>query len=126
MDDDNTIYNSYDYGSLNTGSTITGTSNIVYQTIRAVGGGGGGGGGGGYTYASTSSDTFSIRVSPDHVVFPDGKNLTEKLGKLDEICERLSILEPNPALMEKYSALREAYEHYKTLEALLKEQPKNE
>jgi hypothetical protein len=33
--------------------------------------------------------------------------------------ERLGILVPNPKLLEKYDALREAYEHYKTLEALL-------
>ena len=33
--------------------------------------------------------------------------------------KRLSILQPKPELHEKYSALEEAYNHYKTLEALL-------
>lgn len=94
-----------------------------------TGGGGVGGGGGGnyvFTNASSYSGTYSIGISPNDITFPDGVTLTKKLEKLDQICDRLSILEPNPALMEKYDALREAYEHYKTLEALLKEQPKNE
>lgn len=33
--------------------------------------------------------------------------------------KRLSILQPKPELQEKYTALEEAYNHYKTLEALL-------
>jgi hypothetical protein len=38
---------------------------------------------------------------------------------LDGITDRLTILQPKPELLEKYDNLREAYEHYKTLEALL-------
>ena len=37
---------------------------------------------------------------------------------LDGITDRLSILQPKPELLAKYDNLREAYEHYKTLEAL--------
>jgi D-arabinose 1-dehydrogenase-like Zn-dependent alcohol dehydrogenase len=40
---------------------------------------------------------------------------------LDGITDRLSILQPKPELLEKYENLRLAYEHYKTLEALLHE-----
>ena len=40
---------------------------------------------------------------------------------LNGITDRLSILQPKPELLEKYENLREAYEHYKTLEALLHE-----
>jgi hypothetical protein len=40
---------------------------------------------------------------------------------LDGITNRLSILQPKPELLAKYDNLREAYEHYKTLEALLHE-----
>ncbi len=36
--------------------------------------------------------------------------------------QRLSILRPKTELLEKYTALQEAYEHYKTLERLLYEQ----
>jgi hypothetical protein len=38
---------------------------------------------------------------------------------LDGITDRLAILQPKPELLAKYANLREAYEHYKTLEALL-------
>ena len=40
---------------------------------------------------------------------------------LDGITDRLNILQPKPELLAKYENLREAYEHYKTLEALLNE-----
>lgn len=41
---------------------------------------------------------------------------------LNGITDRLAILQPKPELLEKYANLREAYEHYKTLEALLHEE----
>lgn len=41
---------------------------------------------------------------------------------LNGITNRLAILQPRPELLEKYENLREAYEHYKTLEALLHEE----
>lgn len=40
---------------------------------------------------------------------------------LNGITDRLSILQPKPELLEKYENLREAYEHYRTLEKLLTE-----
>lgn len=38
---------------------------------------------------------------------------------MQKVEQRLSILEPKPQLLAKYEALQQAYEHYKTLEALL-------
>ena len=38
---------------------------------------------------------------------------------MEKVEQRLAILEPKPELLAQYEALREAYEHYKTLEALL-------
>lgn len=43
------------------------------------------------------------------------------LDTLNGITDRLSILQPRPELLAKYDNLRQAYEHYKTLEALLHE-----
>jgi len=40
------------------------------------------------------------------------------LETLDKINQRLAILVPDPAKLEHFAALRKAYEHYKTLEAL--------
>ena len=44
-----------------------------------------------------------------------GTNVTEILAKIQD---RLAILTPDRKLLAKYEALREAYEHYKTLGAL--------
>ena len=47
----------------------------------------------------------------------DGVSLKETLSAIQA---RLAILVPDPVLLEKYEALRNAYETYKTLEALCK------
>ena len=44
---------------------------------------------------------------------------------METISKRLSILVPDPAKLEHFAALKKAYEHYKTLEALC-EIPKEE
>jgi hypothetical protein len=38
---------------------------------------------------------------------------------MQKVEQRLSILEPKPELLAKYEALQQAFDHYKTLEALL-------
>jgi len=44
------------------------------------------------------------------------------LGKMiDDINKRLAILVPDPAKLEKFEALRKAYDHYKMMEALCQE-----
>ena len=53
----------------------------------------------------------------------NGVRLSETLRAIND---RLSILQINPELHSKYHNLRQAYEHYKTLEALLYEQEKAE
>lgn len=42
---------------------------------------------------------------------------------MSQVEKRLSILSPKPELLEKYEALQMAYDHYKTLEGLLYENP---
>jgi hypothetical protein len=53
----------------------------------------------------------------------DGKSLKTFMNKMEE---RLAILVPNPAKLEKFEALKKAYEHYKLMEQLCQEQPKEE
>ena len=53
----------------------------------------------------------------------NGIRLSETLKAIND---RLTILQPNPELHSKYDNLRQAYEHYKTLEALLYEAEKAE
>lgn len=45
----------------------------------------------------------------------NGADLAETL---ETIQKRLAILVPDPKLLKKYAALQQAYDHYKTLEAL--------
>lgn len=46
----------------------------------------------------------------------NGQSMSDWMATVDQ---RLSILRPDPALLEKYQALQEAYQHYKTLERLV-------
>ena len=52
-----------------------------------------------------------------------GKSLKEFMNKMEE---RLAILVPDPAKLEKFEALKKAYEHYKLMEKLCQELPKEE
>ncbi len=47
-----------------------------------------------------------------------GKSLEELFSKIED---RLAILQPDPAKLEKYEALRKAYNHYKLMEKLVQE-----
>lgn len=74
-----------------------------------------------------STDTGkSIRYSSDVNFEGDlilkGKNLSETLSTIEK---RLSILVPDPSKLEKYEALKKAYENYKLLESLLYEDSPN-
>jgi hypothetical protein len=81
----------------------------------------GGGAGTGYTYSTASNKTSgSIKLEgSDADIFVQGKSMK---AWMDAVEQRLCILEPKPELLKKYKALEQAYEHYKTLEAILYEQ----
>lgn len=99
---------------------ITGTipvgANGSYSIATGVGAIGAYGANGPYSIAAGNSGTLT---AADIIV--DGKSITKSL---EAINERLNILEPKKELLEKYEALQQAYEHYKTLEALLYESNK--
>ncbi len=48
-----------------------------------------------------------------------GRSLEELFSKIED---RLAILQPDPAKLEKYEALRKAYDHYKLMEKLIGEE----
>jgi hypothetical protein len=82
-----------------------------------------------YTWANTSS-TPSVNITSDGIEMPsgsdikiDGKSLKTFINKMEE---RLAILVPDPAKLEKFEALKKAYEHYKLMEKLCQELPKEE
>ena len=68
---------------------------------------------------SNGSSNGSLQVSGDAEfggkVKINGQDLAQTL---ETIQRRLAILVPNPKLLDKYEALQQAYDHYKTLEAL--------
>lgn len=68
-----------------------------------------------------NSDGIDIKEGGDIKV--DGKSLKEFMNKMEQ---RLSILVPDPAKLEKFEALKRAYEHYKTMESLCFDEPKEE
>lgn len=47
-----------------------------------------------------------------------GRSLEQLFAKIED---RLAILQPDPTKLEKYEALRKAYDHYKLLEKLIHE-----
>ena len=53
----------------------------------------------------------------------DGKSLKTFMNKMEE---RLAILVPDPKKLEQFAALKKAYEHYKLMESLCQEPPKED
>jgi hypothetical protein len=96
-----------------------------------IGGGGGtsytspitiSGAGSGATWTNATSTTARGQLKlegNDADIFVQGKSMKAWMEKVEQ---RLCILEPKPELLAKYESLRQAYEHYKTLEAILYEQ----
>lgn len=73
-----------------------------------------------WSNATTMTAKGKLKVEGEEAdIFINGKSLSDWMSAVEK---RLTILRPNPELQEKYSALQEAYDHYKTLESLLYEQ----
>lgn len=106
----------------NSGTGAVGSSSGTYT----VGGLTGGNYNTNYTFSTTSGfngtgsstvalDENGIEVKNGADIKINGKSLSEFM---DTVSTRLGILQPKPELLEKFEALKQAYEHYKTLEAL--------
>jgi hypothetical protein len=112
---------------INMNSTIT-----LPSTSYTVAGGGGGSGG----YISTNSYTWSQNYPATVQIDNAGMNIKEggdiKLGNVSlkdfitKMEQRLAILVPDPEKLEKFEALKKAYEHYKTMESLCFPEEKEE
>lgn len=87
-----------------------------------------------YTYA-TANTISAVATADDKKLHVQGD--TEITGDLkvggvsfketiESINKRLAILQPNPEKLAQFEALRKAYEHYKTMEALCDIQTKKE
>lgn len=99
--------NSLNYGTytINTAPNAAGTNFQFYQPT-----------------ITTTSNPSSLEVKGDANFEGDIKFKGRSLEKLlQQIEDRLLILQPDPKKLEKYEALRKAYEHYKLLEKLIQE-----
>ena len=108
-------------------SNVTIGAGTTASTISITGAGGGGTGsvlmsnGTGTTWVNNTNAKTTARGKL-HLEGEDADLVINGVGLkdiLNGITDRLAILQPKPELLEKYDNLREAYEHYKTLEALL-------
>lgn len=68
-------------------------------------------------------DNNGIDMAPGTDIKVDGKSLKAFMDKMEE---RLAILVPDPKKLEKFEALKKAYEHYKTMESLCFDEEKEE
>lgn len=79
---------------------------------------------------STWANSNAAKISAKGQLHLDGENADIVIGEksmatwMQRVEQRLSILEPKPQLLAKYEALQQAYDHYKTLEALLHDETK--
>ncbi len=77
------------------------------------------------TPAATFSSNYSALPNQGGVIALNGPsaditvNGKSLMDSLDEINKRLNILVPDPARIAEYESLKNAYDHYKTLEAIL-------
>lgn len=71
------------------------------------------------TSANTTLHTPLTLVGSNADILIEDKSLRDWMSQVEK---RLTILSPKPELLEKYEALQMAYDHYKTLEALLYEE----
>jgi len=67
---------------------------------------------------SITGDGIDMAAGTDIKI--DGQSLKEFMKKMEQ---RLAILVPDPAKLEKFEALKKAYEHYKTMESLCFDEP---
>ena len=79
---------------------------------------------GGYnTSPSVNITSGGIDMAAGTDITVDGKSLKEFMNKMEE---RLAILVPDPKKLEQFAALKKAYEHYKLMEKLCQEPPKED
>jgi hypothetical protein len=101
------------------GSGITTINNINSNTQWTTGTSG-------YTFnnaitpntVSISTDGIDMAAGTDIKI--DGQSLKDFMKKMEQ---RLAILVPDPKKLEKFEALKKAYEHYKTMESLCFDEP---
>ena len=111
--------NTFTYSGATVGS-ITSINNISNNSQWTTGTNG-------YQFNNTPNtvniNSTGIEMAAGTDIKVDGKSLKEFMNKMEE---RLAILVPDPKKLEQFAALKKAYEHYKLMEKLCQEPPKEE
>jgi len=71
------------------------------------------------TNVTPTSVTWESQQNYDLTIQREGKPPLRVAETLEKIMDRLAILEPDFDKMDRYPALREAYDNYKLIEAML-------
>jgi len=102
------------------GNTITGSSGQFYTSTTGTSGNN-------WNTVNTSPsvniNNAGIDMAAGTDIKVDGKSLKEFMNKMEQ---RLAILVPDPKKLEQFAALKKAYEHYKLMESLCQEPPKED
>ena len=116
--DSSTMYSSNTITLPSSSYTISGAAgSTLYST-----------GTGSYGWNTTTSPTVNITgagidMAAGTDINIDGKSLKTFMETLEK---RLAILVPDPKKLEQFAALKKAYEHYKLMESLCQESPKEQ
>jgi hypothetical protein len=113
----------YDTVTLNTTHIPSLTANSINSIGTSAGMNGtysvGANGTSGSNWITTNSSQSSLNVKGDAEFEGKVKVNGQDLGEfMETISRRLAILVPDPEKLEHFEALKKAYNHYKTLEAL--------
>lgn len=79
---------------------------------------------------STWQAGANVNITSNGIDMTNGSDL--KIGNrslkefMEKMEQRMAILVPDPAKLEKFEALKKAYEHYKTMESLCFDEPEEE
>jgi len=108
-------------GYYSTGNVTVANGGYVSPGSGAVYTVGGGGGGTWTTASSITNPAPRVKISDGDIEL-DGVSIAKTMLAIQD---RLAILTPKPNLLEKYEALKQAYDHYKMLEALCMDSAKD-
>lgn len=115
---------SYSYASGATVGGISTINNISTNSQWTTGTSGYSINSGPYVFSNT---TPTVNIDADGVNIAEGGDIKIGGASLKEFMKtmekRLAILVPDPAKLEKFEALKKAYEHYKTMESLCFDEP---
>jgi hypothetical protein len=125
IDIGNTYPSVYNGGYITINSSSTGPSGSNYTTTYPPPGANGAAGNYGLNWPNLNDRSLKVNGNAEFYgdILWKGRSLGDLLTTIES---RLAILVPDPKKLEQFEALKKAYDHYKTLEALCQISDKQE